>query len=158
MLAVIALIAVVFAAVTPALAVDPGEMLANPRLEERARAISAQLRCLVCQNESIDESNADLAHDLRLLVRRRLKEGETNRQVIDYIVSRYGEFVLLKPRFEAKTVFLWATPMVVFLCGAGAMVLFARRRHDDPGAQRLNAEERVALENLLERREGDVSG
>ena len=142
----------------PALAVNPDEMLKNPVLEKRAREISAQLRCLVCQNESIDVSDADLAKDIRLLVRRRLKEGETDRQVIDYVVSRYGEFVLLKPRFETKTLLLWATPAIVLVCGAAAMFLYSRNRTDGGRGRRLTDEEEAELERLLGADEGGASG
>ncbi|TIU70171.1 MAG: cytochrome c-type biogenesis protein CcmH, partial [Mesorhizobium sp.] len=90
-----------------ALAVKPDEVLADPALEARARTLSEQLRCMVCQNQSIDDSDADLARDLRVLVRQRLVAGDTDRQVIDYIVSRYGEFVLLKPRFSLRNALLW---------------------------------------------------
>ncbi len=142
----------------PALAVNPDEMLKNPVLEKRAREISAQLRCLVCQNELIDVSDADLAKDIRLLVRRRLKEGETDRQVIDYVVSRYGEFVLLKPRFETKTLLLWATPAIVLVCGAAAMFLYSRNRTDGGRGRRLTDEEEAELERLLGADEGGASG
>lgn len=137
-------------ACAPALAVNPDEMLKNPALEHRAREISARLRCLVCQNESIDVSDADLAKDLRLLVRRRLVAGDTDQQVIDYLVSRYGEFVLLKPRFETKTLVLWGAPLIVLLCGGGAMLLYARRRRAGVEAS-LSAEEEAALDALLSR-------
>ena len=110
----------------PALAVQPDEVLADPALEARARALSANLRCMVCQNQSIDDSNADLARDLRVLVRDRLKAGDTDRQVMDYVVSRYGEFVLLKPRFNWRNGVLWATPAVLLI--AGAAYAFARSR------------------------------
>lgn len=135
----------------PALAVNPDEMLANPVLEKRARTISEQLRCLVCQNESIDVSTSDFARDLRRLVRQRLKEGETNQQVIDYIVSRYGEFVLLRPRFETKTILLWGTPVFVLVCGAAAMALYARGRSRRPSGTGLSADEEARLQAVLER-------
>ncbi len=101
-----------------AFAVNPDEVLADPSLEARARAISAELRCMVCQNQSIDDSNAELAKDLRLLVRERLTDGDTDEQVMNYIVSRYGEFVLLKPRFETKTILLWGAPLPCWLLQA----------------------------------------
>ena len=103
-------------------AVEPSERLADPGLEARARVISQELRCLVCQNESIDESNAQLAHDLRLLVRRRLVAGDTDQQVLNYIVARYGAFVLLNPPFEPVTWLLWLGPPALVL-GAGAILL-----------------------------------
>ena len=105
-------------AAAPAFAVNPDEMLSDPALEARARTLSAELRCMVCQNQSIDDSNADLARDLRLLVRKRLVDGDTDRQVLDYIVSRYGEFVLLKPRFSEKTKAA-RPPLAVRVAGRG---------------------------------------
>src|ERR1700744_167782 len=99
----LATIALLGALLTPAFAVTPDEMLKDPALEARARALSQQLRCMVCQNQSIDDSEAPLAHDLRVLVRERLKAGDSDRQVIDFLVARYGDFVLLKPPFEWRT-------------------------------------------------------
>ncbi len=99
----------------PAFAVNPDEVLADPALEARARALSAELRCMVCQNQSIDDSNADLAKDLRLLVRERITDGDSDEAVLNYIVSRYGEFVLLKPRVGMKTVLLWGAPVLLVL-------------------------------------------
>lgn len=150
----LALLVLLVSAAGPAFAVNPDEMLKNPVLEKRARDISAQLRCLVCQNESIDVSDAELAKDIRLLVRRRLKQGETNTQVIDYVVSRYGEFVLLKPRFETRTLLLWGTPVIVLLCGAAAIAFHASRRKPAGASGRLSAEEEAALEDILSR-QGD---
>jgi cytochrome c-type biogenesis protein CcmH len=112
----------------PVFAVQPDEMLKDPALEARARALSQQLRCMVCQNQSIDDSDAPLARDLRLLVRERLTAGDSDRQVIDFLVSRYGEFVLLKPPFEWHTVLLWALPPGVLVIGGVALVVMARRR------------------------------
>jgi cytochrome c-type biogenesis protein CcmH len=131
----------------PALAVRPDEMLSDPALEARARAISAELRCLVCQNQSIDDSDADLAHDLRVLVRERLKAGDTDQQAIDFIVARYGEFVLLKPRLNLRNSLLWATPVV--LIAAGAIFIFAASRRRRSVATALTAEEKAALEAVL---------
>ncbi|PND28487.1 cytochrome c-type biogenesis protein [Sinorhizobium sp. M4_45] len=137
------------ASVVPSLAVNPDELLADPALEARARAISAQLRCMVCQNQSIDDSNAELAKDLRLLVRERLKNGDSDEAVISYVVSRYGEFVLLNPRFEAKTLVLWGMPAILLVAGIVTLVLAARRRAARiPGAP-LSAEEKEALDKLL---------
>lgn len=133
----------------PAVAVTPDEILDDPALEARARALSAQLRCMVCQNQSIDDSNAELAKDLRLLVRERLVDGDSDDAVIDYVVSRYGEFVLLKPRFEAKTLMLWGTPALLLLAGAIAMLLAARRRTGVPTGTPLSAEETAALDKIL---------
>ena len=113
---------------TAARAVEPVERLADPALEARARTLSSELRCLVCQNQSIDESNADLAHDLRLLLRQRLAAGDTDQQVLDYIVARYGVFVLLDPPFLPTTWLLWLGPPLLVLCGGGFLLLRARRR------------------------------
>jgi cytochrome c-type biogenesis protein CcmH len=118
----------VFLCASSALAVEPNEMLTDPALEARARALSHELRCMVCQNQSIDDSEASLAHDLRVLVRERLKTGDSDQQVLDFLVARYGEFVLLKPRFEFQTALLWFAPFVVLLIGAIALVVSVRRR------------------------------
>ncbi|HML30827.1 MAG TPA: cytochrome c-type biogenesis protein CcmH [Hyphomicrobium sp.] len=116
-----------------AFAVQPGEVLPDPALEKRARAISAELRCLVCQNQSIDDSDAPLAGDLRRLVRERITAHDNDQQVLDYIVARYGEFVLLKPRFELSTLLLWLTPVLVLLAGIALMI---RATRPDPRAAR----------------------
>src|SRR5437899_7205012 len=121
----LALAALAFTA--PARAVQPDEMLRDPALEARARNLSRELRCMVCQNQSIDDSDAPLARDLRLLVRERLQQGESDRQVLDFLVVRYGEFVLLKPRFNLHTWVLWLGPPGVLVGGALALVLLARR-------------------------------
>lgn len=134
----------------PAFAVNPDEVLADPALEARARALSAQLRCMVCQNQSIDDSNAELARDLRLLVRERLKNGDSDEAVIDYVVSRYGEFVLLNPRLRGETLLLWGAPIVLFLAGAAAMVLFVRKRGGKPTGTPLSEAEKAELEKALE--------
>jgi cytochrome c-type biogenesis protein CcmH len=110
-----------------ALAVQPDEVLADPALEARARALSRELRCMVCQNQSIDDSDAPLARDLRVLVRERLSAGDSNAQVLDFLVARYGEFVLLKPRLNWHTVLLWLMPALVFLMGAFALLVASRR-------------------------------
>src|ERR1700746_975047 len=107
---------------------EPNEMSPHPVLEARARAISKELRCLVCQNQSIDDSNADLAHDLRLIVRERLAAGDSDSQVKAYLVARYGDFILLDPPFEAKTLLLWSGPALVLLLGAAAVIFAYRRR------------------------------
>ncbi len=137
------------ASVGPALAVNPDEVLADPALEARARAISTELRCMVCQNQSIDDSDAELAKDLRLLVRERLKNGDSDEAVIAYIVSRYGDFVLLKPRLEPKTLLLWGMPVVLLLVGAGTILLAARRRGRRPTGTPLSDEEQARLDKLL---------
>jgi cytochrome c-type biogenesis protein CcmH len=144
----LALLPALFAA--PALAVKPDEMLADPALEARARTISEGLRCMVCQNQSIDESDADLARDLRILVRERLKAGDSDGEVVDYIVSRYGEFVLLKPRFEARTLLLWGAPVLLLLAGAAFMIHAARSRRR-PEARPLSEAEESELDALLRR-------
>ena len=111
----------------PALAVQPDEILKDPALEGRARALSQELRCMVCQNQSIDDSDAPLAKDLRILVRERLTAGDSDRQVIDFLVARYGEFVLLKPRLSLHTLLLWLAPFVVLIVGAIAFLAAGRR-------------------------------
>jgi cytochrome c-type biogenesis protein CcmH len=131
-----------------ALAVEPSERLTDPALEARARAISQELRCLVCQNESIDESNAPLAHDLRLLVRKRLVAGDSDRQVLDYIVARYGVFVLLDPPFEPLTWLLWLGPSVLVL-GAGAVLLLRAKRRRPGSPPQLSPEEHARAAALL---------
>jgi cytochrome c-type biogenesis protein CcmH len=132
----------------PAYAVQPDEVLKNPALEKRARDISSGLRCMVCQNQSIDDSDAPLARDLRLLVRERLSAGDTDGQVQDYLVKRYGEFVLLKPSFGRHTLLLWFAPgLVLVLGGIGAYAALRRRSQAVPV---LDDEERRAVEALLE--------
>jgi len=125
------------AGAAPAFAVTPDEILPDPQLEARARALSHELRCMVCQNQSIDESDAPLAHDLRVLVRERLKAGDSDSQVIDFLVARYGEFVLLKPRFEWHTAPLWLAPGVLLLIGGITVFMAVRRRRG--GAVNLQA-------------------
>ncbi len=136
-----------------ALAVEPEEMLDDPVLEKRARRISKQLRCLVCQNENIDESNADLAKDLRILLRERLKAGDTDEEAIQYIVDRYGEYVLLKPRFGLHTLVLWVGPFVVLVIAlAGALYAYRRVKTAREARQveaPLSKEERRRLEELM---------
>jgi len=114
----------------PALAVQPDEILKDPALEARAREVGKDLRCLVCQNQSIDDSDADLARDLRVLVRERIVAGDSNQEVIDYVVSRYGDFVLLNPPFKLKTYALWFGPVAIILFGMFAIFMFFRRRGD----------------------------
>ena len=136
-------------AAVPALAVDPDEVLADPALEARARAISAQLRCMVCQNQSIDDSNAELAKDLRVLVRERLSAGDSVEAVISYVVSRYGEFVLLKPRFEMKTLILWGMPVMLLVIGTVTLIVGARRRGARSAGAPLSDEEKEKLDRVL---------
>ena len=135
----------------PTLAVEPDEMLKDPALEARAREIGQELRCLVCQNQSIDDSNADLARDLRILVRERLKTGDTDEQAIDFIVARYGDFVLLDPPFKPSTWALWLAAPVVLALGAGGMVLWYRRRAPDSAAP-LSPEEERRIAALTDRK------
>jgi len=125
-----------------AFAVEPGERLADPALEARARALSQELRCLVCQNESIDDSNADLAHDLRVLLRQRIAAGDTDRQAVKYITDRYGQFVLLKPPVEPATYALWFGPPALLLLAACGTVAWLRRRAPPPPAPLSEAERR----------------
>ncbi len=139
---------VLFAAI-PANAVNPDEILADPTLEARAREISSHLRCLVCQNQSIDDSNAELAKDLRVLVRERLTAGETNEQVIDYVVSRYGEFVLLRPRFEKQTLLLWGMPAILAFAGLVGILVFSIKRRKAPTGKLLTDEEKAELDKIL---------
>jgi cytochrome c-type biogenesis protein CcmH len=146
--------AALFIAALPsaALAVQPDEILSDPVLESRARDLSAELRCLVCQNQSIDDSDAPLARDLRLLVRERLKAGDDEAQVIDFIVARYGEFVLLRPRFSAKTLLLWFAPFLL-LAGGGYL---AYRLFGNPGGgaplapEPLSEAEKARLKRIFE--------
>ena len=139
---------------SPAAAVQPDEMLADPKLEARARELSGELRCLVCQNQSIDDSDAPLAKDLRVLVRERIKVGDSNGQVLDYLVARYGEFVLLRPRFNAQTVVLWTLPFAVLILGAaGIFVALRRRAATAPVEAPLSAEEKSRLDDILARRD-----
>ena len=140
----------------PALAVQPSEMLDDPALEARARDLSAGLRCMVCQNQSIDDSDAELARDLRVLVRERIAAGETDAQVIDYVVSRYGEFVLLQPRFSVRNALLWATPALLLAFGGGFLLLHAarrRRRAASVPPAALSAEEEARLKDILDKAE-----
>ncbi len=137
-------------------AVEPDEMLSDPKLEARARAISTNLRCLVCQNQSIDDSHADLAKDLRILVRERLTKGDTDEQAIGYIVDRYGEYVLLKPRMSAHTLILWFGPLVLLLLAGGYFLLNLRARpvlekKGKSGVKALSSEEAAALAKLMDK-------
>ncbi len=135
----------------PAWAVQPDEMLADPRLEARARAISKEVRCLVCRNESIDDSNATLARDLRLLVRERLVAGDSDAEVLDYLVERYGEFVLLKPKFSAANALLWFAGPIAFLLGLMAIIAYHRTRRPRAAANAapLSDAEKRRLDDIL---------
>lgn len=134
----------------PALAVEPGEMLDDPVLEARARALSEGLRCLVCRNESIDESNAELARELRILVRERIAAGDSDDEVIDYLVGRYGEYVLLRPRSDGVNLVLWLAPPVMLLGALGVAVLALRRRRRAAPEAGLSETEAARLRELLE--------
>jgi cytochrome c-type biogenesis protein CcmH len=127
-------------------AVEPSEMLKDPVLEARARAISQQIRCVVCQNQTIDDSNAELAHELRIVLRERLTAGDTDQQVKDFLTARYGDFVLLKPPFRAKTLALWIGPAMVFLIGGAiiALTLSRRRRATQPAPLSVAESRRLA--------------
>jgi cytochrome c-type biogenesis protein CcmH len=134
------------AMIAPAWAVNPDEVLPDPVLEQRARDISAGLRCLVCQNQSIDDSDADLARDLRVLVRERLVAGDSDEQVQQFLVDRYGEFVLLNPRVSNHTLLLWGAAPVLLIGGLGALWLVNRRRRY--AAPELSPDEKAALDEL----------
>ena len=144
----VVLFAIALTVASPSFAVQPDEILSDPALESRARALSRELRCMVCQNQSIDDSDASLARDLRILVRERLKAGDSDGQVLDFLTARYGQFVLLKPHFGWDTALLWGAPAGVLLVGGLAIVLAWRRRKDvlapttppltDDETQRLN--------------------
>ena len=143
-----------FIAVPCAMAVEPDEVLADATLEARARALSKELRCMVCQNQSIDDSEAPLARDLRILVRERLQAGDSDRQVIDFLVARYGEFVLLRPRFSWHTAVLWLGPAAMLLIGGCAVLVLARRYRVKSAAaaeaqQGLTAAEAARLSDVL---------
>jgi cytochrome c-type biogenesis protein CcmH len=137
-----------------AYAVQPDEIMADPAKESRARDLSRELRCMVCQNQSIDDSEAPLARDLRLLVRERIAAGDSDAQVIDFLVARYGEFVLLKPRVNQHTLMLWLVPPLVLLGGGLAMWRYSRRRgksagDTDDSTVKLTADEKARLERLM---------
>lgn len=143
-------LAMALLAAVPAHAVEPDEVLQDPALEARAREISEGLRCLVCQNQSIDDSGAPLAKDLRLLVRERLKAGDSNQQIVDFIVARYGEFVLLKPRFETHTLVLWLATPAAFLAALLVVALaFRRRRAEAQNPVPLSVAEKRRLKRIL---------
>lgn len=151
-------IALMMLASLPALAVQPDEILPDPAMEARARNLSRELRCMVCQNQSIDDSDAPLARDLRILVRDRLKAGDSDRQVIEFLTARYGDFVLLNPRFTWRTALLWALPVMVLLAGGlGLIALFRRRRREADeeiaGAARqgLSVEEQARIAALMKK-------
>ena len=150
----IMLIALALMLAAPARAVQPDEIMSDPAKEARARALSRELRCMVCQNQSIDDSDAPLARDLRLLVRERIAAGDSDTQVIDFLVARYGEFVLLKPRFNLHTLLLWLLPPLALAGGGLALWTYSRRRSKFPDAQdqrllQLTPEEEARVERLI---------
>ena len=135
---------------TPVLAVQPDEVLPDQRLETRARNLSRELRCMVCQNQSIDDSDASLARDLRVLVRERLNAGDTDQQVLDYLTARYGDFVLLKPRFDLQTALLWLLPAAFVATGVAVLIGIARRQPDSGNAEaKLTPMEQARLDDLV---------
>ena len=143
------LLGLVVAASAPAFAVQPDEVLPDPALEARARALSQELRCLVCQNQSIDDSDAPLARDLRILLRERLKSGDSDKQVLDFLVARYGEFVLLRPPFAWHTALLWLTPALLLIAAIAGLVAVARRRPRQVAEPSLSAEEAARLKRAV---------
>jgi cytochrome c-type biogenesis protein CcmH len=147
---ILAIVGVVTAlGLSQARAVQPDEIMADPAKEARARDLSRELRCMVCQNQSIDDSEAPLARDLRLLVRERIAAGDSDAQVIDFLVARYGEFVLLKPRFERQTLLLWLMTPLVLTAGGFALWMQARRRQKGPPTVPLSVDEETRLAALL---------
>src|SRR5262245_56372031 len=152
------LVALMLLGVAPSFAVQPDEVLTDPALEARARALSRELRCMVCQNQSIDDSDAPLARDLRLLVRERLRAGDSDQNVLDFLVARYGEFVLLRPQLQWHTALLWLTPVLLLVGGAIALwTLAGRRKHAaEPGG--LSPEEEASIARLTAAEPTDAEG
>ena len=150
--AILAILCVFLLPVGGAIAVQPNEVLKDPELEARARNLSKDIRCLVCQNQSIDDSNAGLARDLRVLVRERLSEGDSDEQILDFLVKRYGDFVLLKPPVKASTYALWYGPIVIFVLGVIGLVVFMRGRRPTPATQpaALSEDEERRISALLD--------
>lgn len=148
MIRLVSVVVICLLAFGPAAAVEPDEILDDPALEQRARDISAHLRCLVCQNQSIDDSDADLAKDLRVLVRERLVAGDSNDEAMQYIVDRYGEFVLLNPVVAPHTVLLWGITPLVFIIGLVALLVAGRRKKTTDNPAKMSAEEKAALAQL----------
>ena len=134
---------------TTAMAIDPAEIFDNPQKEERARDIFRQLRCMVCQNQSIFDSNAGLAKDLRLLVRERIEAGDNDEQIFGYVSERYGDYVLLEPPFGSHTLMLWIAPFVIVFTGCLVAVPYLKSRRKPRGSQRLDREQREAAQQLL---------
>lgn len=155
---VLALLIAGLSIATPVLAVQPDEVLSDPAMEARARELSRELRCMVCQNQSIDDSDAPLARDLRILVRERLKAGDSNDQVLDFLVARYGEFVLMRPTLHGANVLLWVAPFAVLIVGvAGAFLIARRRRTEGAGTPGLSPEEEEKLNRLLDTPPADLT-
>ncbi|MDZ7824579.1 MAG: cytochrome c-type biogenesis protein [Ahrensia sp.] len=136
---------------SPAWAVNPDEILDDPIMEQRARDISANLRCLVCQNQSIDDSDAELARDLRVIVRERLVSGDSDSDVMEYVVGRYGEFVLLRPQLSMQNLLLWGTPILVLLLGGIAAFVYSRRSSTIGAGAPLSQDEENRLIDLLDK-------
>ncbi len=157
-LAILALVWAVWVTAGSAWAIRPDEMLSNPQQEARARAVGKELRCLVCQNESIDDSDADLAHDLRVLVRQRVLAGDSDAQVKQYIVARYGNYVLLKPPFDAETYLLWFGPLALLLCAVGVAIIFYRRAAQVAETAPLSADENRRLAALIGDTDAEAKG
>src|SRR5689334_720108 len=154
LIAILAVLLLAVLAAPAAHAVQPDEIMADPVKEARARELSRELRCMVCQNQSIDDSDAPLARDLRLLVRERIATGDSDSQVIDFLVARYGEFVLLKPRFTPHTLLLWLLPPLALIGGGLALWFYSRRRSNagstaDPSLLHLTEDEEARLQRLL---------
>ncbi|HZT89473.1 MAG TPA: cytochrome c-type biogenesis protein [Stellaceae bacterium] len=146
----IVIAAAFFGPANSARAVRPDEMLPDPALEARARDIGKELRCLVCRNQSIDDSDADLAHDLRVVIRDRLKAGDSDDQVVAYVRARYGDYVLLRPPFQEDTWLLWGGPLLILALGGFGAWQYLRRRRAAPAVPPLDAEERQRLAQLLD--------
>jgi len=156
-LLLIALLLAMSFAAPAVVAVQPDEVLSDAALEVRARALSKELRCMVCQNQSIDDSDAPLARDLRILVRERLQAGDSDREVIDFLVARYGEFVLLNPRFSGHTALLWVAPAALLLIGGVVLFVLARRRRKGSETRsaeqvKLTSAEQARLSEILDQR------
>ncbi len=146
------IVALFLVLVWPAFAIGPDEMLKDPALEARAREIGKELRCLVCQNQSIDDSDAELARDLRVLIRERLKRGDTNAEAIAFVVARYGDYVLLRPPVKPSTYLLWLGPLLILLAGGFGLGLYLRRRKQAAlEVQALSPEEERRIQNILDR-------
>lgn len=156
MMRLLVAILLLLAAAVPAAAVEPDEMLDDPALEQRARGLSAEIRCVVCQNESIDSSNAEIARELRVLVRERLVAGDSDQEVLDYLVARYGDFVLLRPPMKPATYLLWFGPFLMLLLGAFSVFVYFRRLRRTAGMPpALSVEEEARLTRLLDAEAGE---